>query len=245
MEIAALIDRVEVDGQLLIAAARRAGWDAGVPQLDWTVRDLVLHTGGVHRWAADIVSTGGQSFDTAAAAAVGSGPADDELADWFATGQAALVETLRSAAPDLDCATFLPADSPRHFWCRRQAHETAIHRVDAEGAAGVEITAFGGAFAQDGIGEIVRGFGARKRATGARKATLGLAAVDGPSWLLTLGGERVEAVETGDPDEADATVRGSSAELYRWLWNRPSDAVVDGDASVARLWADTVRVRWS
>ena len=43
---------------------------------------------------------------------------------------------LRSAPADLDCFTFLPAESARHFWARRQAHETAIHRVDAENAAG-------------------------------------------------------------------------------------------------------------
>jgi uncharacterized protein (TIGR03083 family) len=244
MEIAALIDQLESDGRLLIAAAQRAGWDARVPGCDWNVRELVTHTGGIHRWAADIVATAGQSFDTPAAAAVGSGPADDDLAEWFAVGHAALVETLRSAGPDLDCTTFLPADSPRHFWSRRQAHETAIHRVDAEGAAGGEVTSFESEFAQDGIGEIVRGFGARKRDAAGRTATLVLAAADGPSWLLTVGGERIEAAEAADAGDADATVRGSSAELYRWLWNRPSGAVVDGDASVAQLWSESVRVRW-
>jgi len=245
MEITALIDRVESEGQLLIAAAQRAGWAAPVPQLEWSVRDLVLHTGGIHRWAADIIATCGQGFDTEAAAAVGSGPADDELAEWFVTGHAMLVETLRTAAPDLDCATFLPADSPLHFWSRRQAHETAIHRVDAEGAAGGDVTPFDAAFAQDGIGEIVRGFGARKRKEPDRAAVLGLDALDAASWLLTFGGERIQAVESADPSSADAVVRGSSSQLYRWLWNRPSDAVVDGDISVAQLWADAVRVRWN
>lgn len=245
MEIAALIDRVESDGQLLIAAARRAGWDAPVPQLDWTVRDLVLHTGGIHRWAADIVSTRSDTAETPAGEAVGTGPDDDELAAWFEDGHAALVATLRSAPDDLACFTFLPADSPRHFWARRQAHETAIHRVDAEGAAGGEVTRFATHFAQDGIAELVTGFAARKRDTGDQKKTLGLAAADGPSWVLTFGGERIEASESDDLGAADATVRGVSGDLYRWLWNRPSDAVVDGAASVAELWSTAVRVRWS
>jgi uncharacterized protein (TIGR03083 family) len=245
VEALALVNRLESDGELLLAAARRAGWDAPVPRTDWTVRDLVTHTGGVHRWAADIVTTCSESGGTPAGAAVGSGPDDDdELAEWFENGHVALVATLRSAAPDLECFTFLPADSPLHFWARRQAHETAIHRVDAEGAAGDEITLFDAAFAQDGMAEILLGFGARKRNAVARAATLGLDAADGPSWLVTFGGERIEAVESEDLVGTDVTVRGLSSDLYRWLWNRPSDAVVDGDEEVAALWSTSVQVRW-
>lgn len=244
MEIPALVNRLESDGQLLIAAARRAGWDTAVPRVDWTVRDLVTHTGGIHRWAADIITTSSATADTPAGNAVGTGPGDDELAEWFENGHVALVATLRSAAAELECVTFLPADSPLHFWARRQAHETAIHRVDAEGAAGEEITLFDAAFAQDGIAEILRGFAVRKRNAVPRAATLGLDAADGPSWLITFGGERTEAVESEDLIGTDVTVRGVSSDLYRWLWNRPSDAVVDGDEAVAQLWADTVQVRW-
>jgi hypothetical protein len=130
-----------------------------------------------------------------------------------------------------------------HFWSRRQAHETAIHRVDAEGAAGDEVTLFDTTFAQDGIAEIVRGFAARR--SNAVKATLGLDAADGPSWLITFGGERIEADESEDLVGTDVTIRGVSSDLYRWLWNRPSDAVVDGDAEVAAEWSDTVKVRWN
>lgn len=245
MEIPALVNRLESDGKLLLAAAVRAGWDAPVPRTDWTVRELVTHTGGVHRWAADIVTTGSTTFDTPAGEAVGFGPDDDELAEWFENGHIALVSTLRSAPPDLECATFLPADSPLRFWARRQAHETAIHRLDAEGAAGADGTLFEEAFAQDGIAEILLGFGRRKSNAVARAATLGLDAADGPSWLITFGGERIEVVESEDLVGTDVTVRGVSSDLYRWLWNRPSEAVVDGAADVADLWTKTVRVRWS
>ena len=245
MQTGELIDRLESDGRLLIAAARRAGWDARVPGTEWNVRELVTHTGGIHRWAADIVATCGQRFDTAAGKAVGSGPGDDDLAEWFVDGHAALVATLRSAAPELECATFLPAESPRHFWSRRQAHETAIHRVDAEGAAGGDCTPFEVSFAQDGIGEIAQGFAARRSNAVDRKATLGLAATDGPSWLVTFGGERIEANVSDDVTSADVTVCGDSSDLYRWLWNRPSGAVVDGDREIADLWSNAVTVRWN
>ena len=39
-----------------------------------------------------------------------------------------------------ECWTFLPAPSPRAMWARRQAHETAIHRVDAQLAAGLPVS---------------------------------------------------------------------------------------------------------
>ena len=244
MEVAALVNRLESEGQALIAAAGRAGWDAPVPATEWNVRELVTHTGGIHRWAADVVTTGSATLDTAAAKAVGSGPEDDELAEWYENGLAALVATLRSAPAELACATFLPADSALHFWARRQAHETAIHRVDAQGAAGDEIEVFDAAFAQDGMAELLRGFARRRSNAVDRVATLGLDAADGPSWRVSFGGERTEADESEDLVGTDVTIRGVSSDLYRWLWNRPSDAVVDGDEEVAALWTATVRVRW-
>ena len=239
--IAALLRQLETDGPLLAAAAERAGWDAPVPSTDWTVRELVTHVGGVHRWAADIVARGGDAFDTDAGDAVGTGPADAQLLDWFTAGHTALVDTLFAAPDDLQCATFLPAPSPRAFWVRRQAHETAIHRVDAESAGG-PVTAFEAGFAQDGIGELLHGFAARKRKP-LDAATLLLRASDGPNWQITLGADGVRAEQGAGA--ADVVVEGSSSELYLWLWNRASPAVVSGDAAVARRWAETVQVRWN
>jgi uncharacterized protein (TIGR03083 family) len=245
MDVPSFVDRLSADGALLASAAARAGWEAAVPGTRWNVRELLTHTGGIHRWAADIVATRSPRTDTPAGAAVGSGPPDDELLDWFREGHAALVETLRAAPVDLDCATFLPADSPLHFWARRQAHETAIHRIDAEGAAGGGVSAVVAEFAQDGIAEILNGFARRRSNAIERNATIGLAVADGSSWLIRLGGARIEAARSDDLTGADVTVRGGSSDLYLWLWNRPSDATADGDLEVADLWAESVRVRWS
>jgi uncharacterized protein (TIGR03083 family) len=245
VDVEALLSQLAADGPLLIEAADRAGWDAAVPATSWDVRTLVKHVGGVHRWAADIVDSRSTTFDTRAGQAVGSGPEDDELVEWFHNGFAALLATLSSAAPDLECCTFLPADSPRHFWARRQAHETAVHRADAQGAANGVVEPFEAPFAQDGIAELLHGFARRKANASGRRATIGLDAADGPCWLITLGGERTDAVEQPDVGGTNVLVRGLSSDLYLWLWNRPSDAIVDGDAELAGLWKNTVRVRWS
>ena len=87
---------------------------------------------------------------------------------------------------------------------------------------------------------------ARRRSNAiATEATLVLRPTDGgASWLLTFGGEHIDAIEAPDVMRADAAVSGSSSELYLWLWNRPSPVEVSGDGSVAALWRN-VRVRWS
>ena len=241
MEIADHLAQLRADGALLAAAAEQAGWDAPVPGTEWDVRALVTHVGGVHRWAADIVRTGAPDTESEAGDAVGTGPVDDELLDWFVTGHAALVEALSGAPADLACATFLPAPTPLAFWARRQAHETAVHRADAQAAQG-SVTPFAPAFAQDGMAELLLGFAARRSNAIRREASLSLVASDGPPWRVVLGGERIIAAESDEP--AGTTVRGSSSDLYLWLWNRPSAVTVTGDETVAALWRN-VRVRWS
>jgi uncharacterized protein (TIGR03083 family) len=239
MDVSAHIDHLAADGMRLAAAAERAGWDAPVAACRWDVRALVTHVGGIHRWAAGIVGTGTRAEELARA--VGNGPGDDELLDWLRAGHAELVSTLRAAPADLDCFTFLPAPSPRAFWARRQAHETAIHRADAESASGA-ISAFDVAFAQDGIAEMLQGFARRSSYAIATVGTMALRPDDGGKpWLVTLGGERIVADESDG--DAQTVVAGSSSDIYLWLWNRPSAAEVTGDADLAKQWR-TVRVRW-
>ena len=62
----------------------------------WTVRDLVVHLGGVHRWAADIVARGLlQNSAEAEQAALMAPPEDqDELLPWFRTGAVELVQSV-------------------------------------------------------------------------------------------------------------------------------------------------------
>ena len=90
------------------------------------------------------------------------GAADPDLLAWFRAGHAALVETLSTADPGLVCATFMDAPSPLAFWARRQAHETAIHRADAESASGLR-PEYDPEFAADGIDELIMGFGQRRK----------------------------------------------------------------------------------
>ena len=90
--------RVEIldrEGRLLAAAAEGAGTEAKVPTCpDWRVRDLLRHTGMVHRWAAAFVAEGHMSYHPD-----GGLPDLDgaELLAWFREGHRYLVGTLASA----------------------------------------------------------------------------------------------------------------------------------------------------
>ncbi len=239
MDIAEHVAALEQEGVRLAAAA--SDLDADVPPCpQWTVRDLVVHTGGVHRWAASIVRD---------RLAEDPSPTEDELAkpgerdpiEWFREGHAELVATLRDADAALQCVTFLPAPSPLAFWARRQAHETAIHRADAESARG-PITPYEDAFANDGIDEMLTGFAARRRRTSAATPhTLALRLGD-DGWLVTFAPDGIKSVPGAE--DAECTVSGTASDVYLWLWHRPANVQLSGEAAVADLW-QAVRVRWS
>ncbi|MFR9675691.1 maleylpyruvate isomerase family mycothiol-dependent enzyme [Streptomyces sp. TR02-1] len=241
------IEALTREGSALLTAAEEAGWDAEVPSCPaWRIRDLVLHTGCVHRWASDYVAEG-----HAEARPIGSASMPDgEVAGWFRSGYRTLVERLEAADDTLACWSFLEGSpSPRAFWARRQAHETAVHRVDAELAAGRTPGPVAPEFATDGIDELLTGFHTRpfSPVRSDTPRTLLVSTTDAPSahWTLHLSSAapRVERRETG---AYDCRMRGPAAHLYLALWNRlPLDGVasVDGDTSVAALWQEASAIR--
>jgi uncharacterized protein (TIGR03083 family) len=246
MRITDYIAMLDHDGRRLADAAERVGVDAEVPTCPgWRVRDLLGHLGGVHRWAASYVSTGRSEPFTREGRAEFAAPGDDDaLLDWFRDGHRALVDTLTSADETVMCWTFMPAPSPLAFWARRQAHETAIHRADAELIIRAA-PAWDPAFAADGIDELLNGFLARPRgrlvADPAR--SLVVAATDADAaWTITIGPDNRRVVAGGGP--ADLTVAGPAADLYLLLWNRGGSDRLDvhGDRAVLDLWGDQARI---
>lgn len=245
MDPAAHWAQLDADGRRLADAAAAAGLDTAVPSCpEWVVRDLVRHIGGVHRWAARHVRERAEQIIEEDLS--GPWPADDALVDWFREGHAALVDTLRTADPDVVCATFLPAPSPLAFWSRRQAHETAIHRVDAELAADA-VTPFPPAFAADGIDELLTGFVSRPRGKvrAPEPVTLGIVTTDADAaWTVTISTEPVVVTRTGEG--ADCVLTAGASDLYRFLWNRgPQPGVLTGDERVLGHLVQNTRVRWS
>ncbi|MET7480245.1 maleylpyruvate isomerase family mycothiol-dependent enzyme [Streptomyces sp. NPDC005648] len=246
METAEFVEILDREGELLAAAAESAGCDAKVPTCpDWQVRDLLRHTGMVHRWAAAFVAEQHTTYQPD-----GGLPELDgaELLAWFRQGHRRLVDTLASAAPDVRCWHFLPAPSPLAFWARRQAHETTVHRFDAESARGGTPSGIAPSFAVDGIDELLSGFHARPRsrvrAEEPRVLRVRATDTDDAVWTVRLSQEPPAAVREADGD-ADCEVAGSAARLYLALWNRLPFPSVTGDVSVAALWRGKSAVTWS
>jgi len=258
MEIAEHVDALRRQGEWLADAAERAGLDATVPPCaPWQVKDLLRHTGYIHRWAArHVTECPDQIIDGPSEEEILRGGADDAgLLAWFRDGHAALVQTLATADPAVECATFIAAPSPLAFWARRQAHETAIHRADAESAAGAT-PEYEPGFAADGIDELITGFGRRRKyQPGADPKTAGgtglrvLAADTGDAWLVEPGEGRLQPRRDEDgSQEAGCTVSGPASGLYLYLWNRADAAqvgvTVTGDPGLLSAWQSSVRVRW-
>ena len=246
METAEFVEILDREGRLLAAAADEAGTGAKVPTCpDWQVKDLLRHTGMVHRWAAAFVAEGYTSYHPDGGLPDLDG---DELLAWFREGHGYLVDTLASAAPDVRCWHFLPAPSPLAFWARRQAHETTVHRVDAESARGGTQSGIDPGFAADGIDELLRGFHARPkskvRSDEPRVLRVRATDADAAVWTVRLSQEPPVAVRKTAGD-ADCEVAGPAAQLYLALWNRLPFPDVTGDTAVAALWSERSAVTWS
>lgn len=256
MEIDEHIDALTREGRLLADAARAAGPASPVPTCPgWRTRDLLAHVGFVHRWAARYVSTSLADMveEPGEGELLASAPPDDERCTWVVRGHAELVGSLRGAPRDLSCWTFLPAPSPLAMWSRRQAHETTVHRVDAELAAGRRPTPVDAALAVDGIDELVLCFLARpprEVAADAVEGTIALEPDDLPDrWTLRCSPDGVRGARgtARGADPCDAVVRGSASDLYLMLWHRrPVEGLVaSGSAELFRRLWDERKVTWS
>ena len=252
MDLDAYGDAIGRAATVLRANVAAAGLDAPVPTCPgWTARDLVVHQGMVHRWAAGHLRG---DRDPDAEAFEAEGRAATDVLDWFDSGATDLLQAIVDAPEDLDALVFLrDAPAPRRFWARRQAHETSIHAVDALAARlgrppRPEETWLRDAVALDGIDELLRGFVPRGRRTLDRAARL-VVRPEGSrvAWAVDVRPgeravtERLRADETR-PAAGDGVLEGPAVRLYLDLWNRGPDPE---PGSPLEWWRQTVAVRWS
>jgi uncharacterized protein (TIGR03083 family) len=255
VEVAEHITAVGLEARRFAEAARQGGLEVAIDTCPgWNMRDLVRHLSEIHLWAAarvarrtsklfpDDISEHTESWPDLAV----FWPSDDDLIDWYLKTNANLVRALESASPTDDIPTFLPAPSPLAMWARRQAHETAVHRFDAQNATGAG-SGFDPAFASDGIDEMVSGFAPRaSEFPTTTTRTMAVHAKDTDDhWLLTIRPDGITTVRGDGP--ADVTLTGDASDLYLVLWNRPKDSMitVEGDRGLLDLWHENRRVRWA
>lgn len=102
---------------------------------EWNFRQLTTHVGRAQRWAAQIVSTRAAEPPEFRQVPDGKLPADPAgQAGWLQAGADRLLAALDEAGTDQVWTHLGPG--PASYWARRMAHETAVHRADAQLAFG-------------------------------------------------------------------------------------------------------------
>jgi uncharacterized protein (TIGR03083 family) len=243
VEFAEYLDEIADQAAALRAAAVSAGPDAPVPTCpEWTVRDLVRHVARVHNMVCQAL----RSSPDAEVRADRPPESWDEILPWWDQQLATMLATLREVGPDSPAWVFgrnLPGIDPNAlFWARRQAHETAVHRLDAEHAAAgsdradaVPSLVFEPGFAADGIDELVVLMLPRRleRERPEVSGTVLVHAADaGRAWLVELRAGEVPVVGPADEIDTDASLVGTADAVYRAAWRRPSTAIRTGDRTL-------------
>jgi uncharacterized protein (TIGR03083 family) len=184
----------------------------------WTLDVLFGHLGSIERWAAGVVRAG--KFVEEPAAPTG------RAAPWFLEGAPGFLAAMASVDPAAPCWNFGPHPRTAGFWLRRQAHEHAVHLVDAHQAAGLADPVFSEEFLLDGIDEALAMFAPRQ---------LRLGRMTDPENAVTFTLPDGTAWTVGEGDIA-ATVIAAPQEMYLGLWGRSSlseTAALEGDADLA------------
>ncbi|WP_116214586.1 maleylpyruvate isomerase family mycothiol-dependent enzyme [Streptomyces olivoreticuli] len=249
--------------------ALRGAADAPAPVVptcpEWSLSDLALHLGAVHRFVTAVVAHGigappadaSLSLDHPGLGipaehrdwpdpgrAPNAGPVPAAMADWFAAGAAALEETLRTTDPAKTVWSW-GTDGTVAFWTRIQTVETAVHRWDAENALGAA-RPLATELAADAV---VHNFEVMAPARRARRQLPPAAGerfrfrqTDGDGdWTAHFDGAEVRLAE-GEGSGADVELAGTASDLALFLWHRvPADRLdVAGDRGVLDRYFDLV-----
>ena len=223
-----LRDATETFGRLL-AEADESSEVSTCP--GWSVRDLALHVGAVHRWAASILLSGEIHRR-------GTPVIDEPLSEWYRESAAELFAAIGSVAPDTRIPNFTRTNEVASFWPRRQLHETMVHLRDLTLAMHLPDVPCQPELAADGVDEL---FAVSFRVLMARETPprvtqhIRIHATDtGDEWVLRadVSGELADVRTV-----CRASISGTASALYFALWGRlPHEALtVEGDAAAEFL----------
>ncbi|GAA3673632.1 maleylpyruvate isomerase family mycothiol-dependent enzyme [Nonomuraea antimicrobica] len=234
--------RFQREARAFHAAARRAAEAGDAPVVPscpgWSMSDLVLHLGGVHRSVNAIIRDrlGGPPelaglvraelpADTSGWPAPDSaptmGPIPSTLLDWFAEGAEQLAARFRAHAPDEPAWTW-SSEQTVGFWLRVQTIEAAVHRWDAENALGAP-RPISEEVAADAITHTFEVMAPARRAWADAPEGAGerfrFVRTDGPGeWVVSFEGGQVRLGDSGGDPDVEAA--GTASDLALFLWHR-------------------------
>lgn len=231
MNTAEYLEALRRDGDAFIASCEAAGLAAPVASCpDWSVADLCWHLAEVHLFWATVVADQRQTWE-------GYGPperpSDDELVAFSRNAFAHMIAVLSAADPTQPNWTW-SSDHTAGFVIRRMAQETAVHRWDADDAAGSRLP-IDAVLASDGIDEFLEHF-LDDGGSGAvpSEGSVHLHCTDVPGeWTVRQGSDGFEV--SREHAKGDCALRGPASDLLLALWRRVPLTGIDvvGDARVA------------
>lgn len=208
----------------------------------WTVRDVLAHVGGLHRWVTGLLAA---PLDQKVSRKVGlPAPVGADIVTWVVDGIEEMAAALEATESSALVNTWAGPQEAR-WWARRQAHENAVHAWDAAAAAGGDHV-IDPALAVDGLDEVFDLFVPmifRAETFAAKGETLHLHATDASGeWLLRFADAGVEVERTHA--KGDGAARGQAADLLLAVWNRPVLDRIErlGDAELLPRFARAIAV---
>lgn len=235
------IAALRTEGPAFRDALAGAAPDSAVPSCpDWTSRDLVHHLGSVYQWVGGILNSPTTDPPPSFALADES-PEGSAAVEWWQHEFDQLMVTLDGIDPGSPSWNWAFQPKQAAFWHRRMAHETAVHRWDAQLAAGTPHP-IEAKLAADGVSEALDTWlpGGRRREFKSRYGVVHLAATDtSQEWFVRLRGEGVALLDTDtilDSGDHHARVHatGPASDLLLALWGRLGFDTLDvtGDATL-------------
>jgi uncharacterized protein (TIGR03083 family) len=236
---AELVTAVRREGEG-IATAAGMGMDEAVPTCDdWTVGSLVRHVSRVYARVARIVATRATEAPEPAIA-LPDGDAVEVLRDVLDE----VVSALSECDADAPLWNWEPAaDQTARFWARRMAHESSVHRFDAQAAHGV-MQPIDSELAGDGVDELIDVLAhrvyTRDQLTGPT-GTVTLQASDHQAWHLALETDGIR--RTAIVKAPDVTAGGTSSALLLAVYGRIpwTSLEVTGDNDLLARWTSAMK----
>jgi uncharacterized protein (TIGR03083 family) len=230
-----LVTALRREGEGILAAAGM-GTDAAVPACHgWDVEALVAHVSSVYARIARIVSTRATE-QPQTPVELPTGDSVEVLRDLLDELVTALSEC-DADTPLWNWTTTMAPDAM--FWARRMAHESSVHRFDAQAAHGM-MQPIDAELASDGIAELIDVIAPRvyrRDKVSGPTGTIRLQSSDNDDWQLELepgGLHRVEAVSA-----PDVTAAGTSSALLLAAYSRIpwTSLELTGDADLLASWS--------
>jgi len=232
VEYAEHVDAVERETAAFARALMKGDASAQVPTCpDWTLLDLAKHVGGVVGFWSHVLAEGTGRPKPEVPEDPGPAPTL-----WFTQIASGLVGELKAATAETQVWTWDPTDQSAGFAARRMAHETAMHRFDAQSAIGAP-QPIEPALAADGIEEIFVMVDAYPDAGRGEGETLHLHGTDAENeWLIAMNPEGLDVRR--EHAKGDLALRAAVSDLELVLYDRPPLGPVErfGDESVLDAW---------